>query len=322
MAQKLRAAVIGLGNMGRHHTRVYSELNETQLIGVCDANKELAQEYAKKYSCKAFDSLEELMKQEKPEIVSIAVPTNKHFEATEKVLHYANVLLEKPIAESIESAKKIEELAKKSDYKLMIGHIERFNPVIRFLKKFLIEKNESLLSLSIERLGIAPPKNISTGVTVDLAIHDIDIFRYLTEEEITETNGFAKNFGVTNVDDHCHIFIKGKTASASIVANWVNPTKIRQLRATLKNYFIYLDYISQKIELYEKNELFDPLLEGPTFSTIELQKQEPLKLEILSFIEAVKNNREVEVSAAEGKKNLETALNALKSAEKNGFKIN
>jgi UDP-N-acetylglucosamine 3-dehydrogenase len=188
----------------------------------------------------------------------------------------------------------------------MVGHIERFNPAITQLKRHILESNESILALAAMRLGISPPKNVSTGVVIDLAIHDIDLVRFLTGEEIESVSAKTKNFGITPFEDCAHIFLKTKSSSASIVANWITPRKIRQLYVSLRSSFVYLNYLTQELQVFEPDN---------RTKQIAFEKAEPLKLELEAFLESVRNGTEPPVSGLDGTEALKAALLALQRVE-------
>ncbi|MEK6949699.1 MAG: Gfo/Idh/MocA family oxidoreductase [Nanoarchaeota archaeon] len=179
--EKLNVAVIGVGSMGKNHARVYSEIEDINLVAICDSDNACAKEIAEKYNAKAYSDYKEMIRKEKIDAVSICVPTKLHKEvALHAINAKINTLVEKPIATKIEEAKSIIEAAAKNKVKLMAGHIEIFNPVVQELKK-RIEKNElgNILQVHCERLSLFPQRIIDVGVIVDLAIHEIYVLKYL-----------------------------------------------------------------------------------------------------------------------------------------------
>lgn len=288
----MKVGVVGIGNMGKNHARIYSEMPDCELIGVNDPN-------IKKWNdTKVYSSAEKLFQD--CDCVSIATPTNTHKEIACEALKYCDVLLEKPIAPTKNEALQIIQAAKDNNHTLMIGQVERFNPVVTYLKRFSAER---FLTLNFMRLGISPPKNPTTGIITDLAIHDIDLFRYLTNEEITNGIACKESFDLTPFDDSAHIFLESPSSSASIVANWFNPKKIRHIYASLISHFIYADLIEQTITIHEKLESADSV------QTVKLQKQEPLRLEIEEFLDAVKQKRKPLVCGEDATESLCVAEN-------------
>lgn len=299
--ETLKTAVIGTGNMGRHHVRVYSELPESELVGIADIDLKQAQEYASKYNTNAYKDYKEMLSKEKPDCVSIAVPTGLHTPIGLETLAKTNTLIEKPIAENRENADKLIQKSREQDKKLMIGQIERFNPAVQYIKENF--PSEDLLALNIMRLGIAPPPTTTTGVILDLSIHDIDLFRYLTKEEIVDAKSCSKNLGATDFEDHAHLFLQTENnKTASLIANWINPRKVRHMYITMKKSFLYANFITQKIIIYKPN--------GEEKTTIEVPHKEPLKEEIKEFISSIKENREPIVTGEDAKETLLIALKA------------
>jgi UDP-N-acetylglucosamine 3-dehydrogenase len=311
--ESLKAAVIGVGNMGQHHARVYSEIDACDLVGVADPDKTRAAALAKKLGTDAFADYTEMLSKTRPDVVSVAVPTALHSKVGLDALKAADVLIEKPIALSEDEANQLIKASDAAGRKLMVGHIERFNPAVEYLKNMVDKNGQKILSLETMRLGIAPPAKPSTGVIVDLAIHDIDIVRFLTGEEVVETRASAKSFGLTPFEDHAHVFLKTPGASASIVANWITPHKIRHVYATLSKTFVYLNYITQTVELYEKAE-FDPFVEEGPKRVIELRRREPLRRELEAFLECVRRDAATPVTGKDGLESLRVALEARKAA--------
>jgi UDP-N-acetylglucosamine 3-dehydrogenase len=172
---KLRVGVIGVGAMGKHHVRIYNGMRGVELVGVVDINKKTTKEVATEYNTEAFTDCENLLKKDL-DAVTIAVPTSLHKDIALKAANCGvHMLIEKPIAESLESADAIINAARRENLKLMIGHIERFNPAILKLKE-LISAGElgELLSISCRRVGPYAPRIRDVGIIIDLAVHDID----------------------------------------------------------------------------------------------------------------------------------------------------
>lgn len=311
--QKLIAAVIGVGNMGGHHARIYSMLNNCALGAVCDSDITKAQAVASEFKTKAFSDYNEMLKKVKPDIVSIAVPTAFHKKVAVDALQYSHVLIEKPVALTVSEAKEISNAAKKYGKKVMVGHIERFNPAVSYLKNYIAQNNERVLALDIIRLGLMPPKNPSTGVLTDLAIHDIDLVRFITGEEVIDGNAFSKSFGLTSFEDHTHLFLKTNNATASIVSNWINPRKIRRLIVTLRNAFIEVNLLDQELLIYEKNQQ-DYYKEGNA-TIVKLAREEPLVLELKAFIDFVNGLIENPITVEDAAKTLAVANSLLEKGK-------
>lgn len=321
MSEKIKVAVIGIGNMGQHHARNYFEMPQVDLISICDTDKEKGQNLAKKYNCLFYDNYKKMLKEQKLDAVSIAVPTFLHHRVACDVLGVGvNVLLEKPIATNLVEARNIINKAKNKNLKLMIGHIERFNPAIQRMKE-LIDDNRlgKIISINIKRVGGLPPQIKDANVVIDLAIHDIDISNYLLGGYPKEVYGFKSKNLINDREDSVVILLKYSKSSSFIEANWITPVKIRTMDITGTKAFARLDYINQTITLYEnsyqiKNRLysnFGEFISKTSLSDeikIRINKKEPLMCELENFINVVSNNGTILIANKEAYKALEIAL--------------
>ena len=180
--KNLNVAVIGAGSMGKNHARVYSDIDGAELVAISDIDNE-AGKIAAQFNAKYYKSYKEMLNEEKLDAVSICVPTKLHKSvALDIIKNKINVLIEKPIAATIEEAREIIKAAEKSNIKLMIGHIEQFNPVVAELKK-RIQRNElgKIMQVHCQRLSLFPQRIIDVGVIIDLAIHEIYVLKYLID---------------------------------------------------------------------------------------------------------------------------------------------
>lgn len=316
--KKVKAAVVGVGNMGHNHARTYYNLDESQLIAVCDVNKKRAHEIAVKYNTRAFSDYREILNSNpKPDVISIVVPTKFHQEIACFFLEKGvNVLLEKPIADSLDNAKKIISAAKKSKVKFTVGHVERFNPAVIELKK-LIEKDKlgRILSVIARRVGVFPPNVKDSNVFLDLGVHDIDVINFLLNENPIKIYKHSAKFHTKTQEDAGEIFLVYKDSAAFIQVNWVTPVKIRSLAVTGTRGYAELDYISQRLITHHAkvkkkiDEFFEFVrFSHPRVTQVKIKKEEPLKLEIKAFIENIINNTEPLVSGNEALKVLEICL--------------
>jgi len=319
----LHAAVIGTGNMGKNHARIYSELPDIELVAICDINEETGASLAKKYGCKFYNDYKELIKNEQIDIVSIAVPTTKHKDvAIEFLNNKKHVLVEKPISDTLENAQAIISAAKVNNVKLLIGHIERYNPGVLKVKE-LIKKGEfgDIISINAKRVGGYPAQIKDSNVVVDVAIHDVDILNFLYErqpEKIFSSKGSAFKEGKT---DYVDILLNYGGKSGSIQCNWVTPTKIRTLTVTGTKAYAELNYITQELkvfysEIIESTDDFGDFIVkfgNPKVTEIDVQKEEPLKLELENFIDAVNGKADLKMTPEEALKALAIVLKVLNS---------
>ena len=320
--EKLRAAVIGVGNMGRHHARIYFELDNVELIGVCDKDSKKGSELAKKYKCLFYEDYKDMIEKNNIEIISVAVPTNLHYQIAKFLIERKiNVLLEKPITNDIETANELINLSRNNNTKLMIGHIERYNPVIiRLIELLKSGRLGEIVSINIRRIGGLPPQIKDANVILDLAIHDIDISNFILGKFPKNFYGFkSKNFLNDREDNVIIILDYGKTI-ASIEASWITPIKIRTMDITGTDGYLRLDYINQNIFLY-KNSYFNKNSNFENFNDfvskynlteetkIGIEIKEPLKCEIGNFIHIIENNIDNNEELFYSFKALEIALN-------------
>ena len=304
--KKIRAGVIGVGAMGKHHARIYSGMSGAELIGVVDINKKIASEVAAKYNTEAFTDCARLLKNDL-DAVSIAVPTTLHEDIALKAVNYGvHMLVEKPIAESIKSADAIIDAARRENLKLMIGHIERFNPTILKLKE-LISTGElgEIISISCRRVGPYPPRIRDVGIIIDLAVHDIDAISYLYGKRAMNVYSIAGN-SFHSKEDHASILLQYEDKKSGMVeTNWLTPHKIRKLTVTGTEGVAHADYLEQSLEIWKEGEV----------RKVQIEKREPLKNELEHFLHAIVNEEEPSPSGEEGKYALHVALSAIKSYE-------
>ncbi|QLJ52180.1 MAG: UDP-N-acetyl-D-glucosaminuronic acid 3-dehydrogenase [Candidatus Fermentimicrarchaeum limneticum] len=301
----IKVGVIGTGSMGRNHARVYSQLPDVSLVGVADVNRNLVQSVAKEYNTAAFTEYPELLKQGL-DAVSIAVPTSLHKKvAIDAAENGVDILLEKPISDTISNARKIIEACEKNKVKLMVGHIERFNPIVDVIKSRI---DENTISINIRRLGPLPPRVADVGVVVDLAIHDIDIIRYITNSEFKKVYGLTSTNLSNHEDTAILSFEMENGILANINANWLTPFKVREIDIAGKRNFIRGYFIEQKVIEYAKHED-----NSYTTQEIPVKYAEPLKIELEKFVECVRQGKEPPISGHEALKALEIAVRCLRS---------
>ncbi|WP_456394792.1 UDP-N-acetylglucosamine 3-dehydrogenase [Thermococcus sp.] len=307
----LRVGVVGVGNMGYHHARVYSELareGKVELVGIADANFERAKEVAKRFGAIPYADYRELAKEEL-DAVSIAVPTSLHRQvALEFIGKGTSVLVEKPIADTVENARVIIEASREEGVTLMIGHIERFNPAVLKLKE-VIEGGilGEIVTMNAKRVGPMVVRIADVGVIIDLAVHDIDVMGFLAGSRVREVYAKARNVKhPANVDDYALIMLTFENEISGVVeTNRLTPHKTRTLNVVGTSGIAYLDYINQSLTIYDEQWVKEA----------KIQKKEPLRNELEHFIECVEGRKRPLVSGEEGLHALEVAIRALESAE-------
>lgn len=316
--ESLNAAVIGVGSMGKNHARIYADLPGVNLVAVADSNEETAENIAEKYTCKPYKDYKEMIQNEKLDVVSIAVPTKLHMQVALDVIEKGiNVLIEKPIASSVEEGKKIIEFASKKKVKLMAGHIERFNPAVIELKKKL-DNNElgKIFKIDVNRVGPFPRRIRDVGVVIDLAVHDLDIIRYLTNSEVEKVHSEIEKRIHTKHEDLLSAILRLKNGViCNLNVNWLTPTKIRKLYITGEKGMFVINYLTQELYFYENaeisnNEDYQDIMMGVSEGKMikfNFEKKEPLKAEIEHFIDCVRNNQEPIITGEDSIKALEIA---------------
>jgi predicted dehydrogenase len=316
----LKTAVIGVGSMGKNHARVYSELAEANLVGVSDANAATAESIGKVFGVNSYSDYHELLEKEKPQAVSVAVPTVLHEQVVTDVLKSgADVLVEKPIAATIEEGQRLIALAKKLNRKLMVGHIVRFNPAIQELKKRL-DAGElgRIYQVFCRRAGPFPARIRDVGVVIDLAPHDVDIIRFLTGLDPIRLYAETEQRIHTDHEDLVLGMLRlpeGITAAVEI--NWLTPTKIREVLVLGERGLFRVDDLTQDLYFYENAQAsgltWDSLknLRGVSEGGMEryaIQRFEPLKAELQGFLKAIQGNTTVPVTGEDGLAALRIAL--------------
>lgn len=314
----LPVAVVGAGNMGRHHARNYSRLEEADLRAVVDRDLDRAQALADRFGAAAFAEVDELLR-EVPDLAaaSVAVPTSLHAEVAGALLSAGrHVLVEKPIAPTVEEADRLIELATQNSVVLAVGHVERFNPAVRELKRLLDDgRLGTPLSLIARRVGLMPPQIRDANVIVDLAVHDIDIFCYLLDAESPdELYCNAGRAIATDRFDFADISIRFGSVSCFLQVNWVTPVKIRSLAFTGTEGYAQLEYVTQRLEYYPGAQTKEPdsfaeleALSEQSPELIEFQHTEPLERELREFIAAARGEGGSTVTGKEAKRSMAIA---------------
>lgn len=315
----LKAGVIGVGYIGFHHARIYSSLNNiVKLQGVFDIDQYKSETIADNLGTKSYYSMEDLIND--CDIISIAAPTDKHHEIALNCLKKGkHLLIEKPISDCVEKAYEIKYFAQKYGLIVMVGFTERFNPVVKQLSNYLATP----IFIEARRMGPLPSRKPSTGVILDLMIHDIDIIvNYLMKDhKIKSINSLGNSvYDFTNNEDIAIGSIVFENGSIAVMtASRCHPSKERKMRIVQKDNSIHLDLILQYMEIHHipsniyKNpeaESFEVKIEIPN-----IIRAESLKLEIIEFIQSVLNKKEPLVNVDSGIKSLEIAMQMIKNIQ-------
>jgi len=300
----IKVAVIGVGSMGQNHARVYSDSKNCTLIAVSDPNTEQLEKVAKRYGVKSYANYKEMLQSEDIDAVSISVPTSLHKEVAIYILNKRkHVLLEKPIASTEEEAKEIIECARLNGVKLMIGHIERFNPAVIELKKRLSDLGE-IYKIDAQRIGPFPERMTDVGVITDLSVHDIDIIHFLIGSHPTRIYAETQQKLHPHHEDSVTALMRyGNEIKAVLNINYLSPTKIRELQVFGKKGMFRVNYLNQDLYFYENGSFASDQWVGVSegdMKKINLTKREPLQVEIESFISCILENTEPSVTGEHG----------------------
>lgn len=316
----LGVGVVGTGSMGRNHVRVLSEIAD--LKGIADTNTEVLNPLCDQYNAKGCLTIDELLKLEGLDAVSIATPTTTHYDIAKKCLEAGkHVMLEKPMCETLEQGIELRDLARSQGVVLTIGFIERHNPVTRFTRN-LIETNQmgDVINLSSRRVSSYPARIRDVGVIMDLGVHDIDALRYLGGGKVTEVYTAAGSYNNPKFEDHANILMKFESGiSAHVHVNWLTPMKSRKVFITTSKNFVEMDYTAQSLEISTSKFLdidLGNLYRIPqAYDTekINVAQQEPLKNELQDFIDSIEKKQAPLVSAEDGINVLKIAIAAMQS---------
>lgn len=306
----MKAAVIGVGIMGRNHARIYRSLPSVDLMAVADTDSATLESAVSEYQVRGYASHTELLEKERPDVVSVAVPTSLHKQVTLDALESgAHVLVEKPIAATVEEAQAMINAAQRKNRQLMVGHVERFNPAVLALKSALRE--EEIISINITRVGPLPPRVQDVGVIIDLGTHDIDLIRFLTDTEFEEVHAVSSIANARHEDTALMIFRMSNGALAQITTNWLTPYKAREIVVWTRQRQFHANLVTQQLTEYS-----DYNLDSGAYRVKHwvIPHAEPLQRELAAFVESVVNGSTPPVTGEDGLAALSIAYRCLGSA--------
>jgi predicted dehydrogenase len=301
--KKIKVAVIGIGNLGQHHARIYYSMKElVNLVAIVDVDKTKIEKYKKIYpNVEFFTDYRNVI--DKIDAVSLVVPTKLHYSiAKEIILAKKHILIEKPITTTVEEAEELVFLAEQNNVILQVGHVERFNPVIQTIKDYVYQPKfiESM------RLSNFDPRVADIGVVLDLMIHDIDIVLSFVKSNLKSIEAYgAKVF--TNNEDIVKARLRFENGSiCDLTASRISLNKYRKMHIFQPDSYISIDFIRQNAKIYRK--IFSSNEQKIELIRPKIKKEEPLKLELQNFINSIIENKKPIVTGYHAKQALEVAI--------------
>jgi UDP-N-acetylglucosamine 3-dehydrogenase len=321
----LKSCIIGLGAMGRNHARVAAEVAGTKLVGLADPseqNRTIAQRVAP--GVNVYADYREMLEAEKPHMATLAVPTDLHCELACAVLaRGVHVMVEKPIAPSIAEADKMIAAGVLHNRKLMVGHIERFNPAVQEMRRLVAEKTiGKIFQLHARRLSPFPSRIQDVGVILDLATHDIDAMHFITGSKVVRAFAETARQAHKSCEDMVSGLLRFESGEIGLLdVSWLSPVKVREITVIGEGGMLVADYLSQDLRWYKNGKAneswtaatnFSGAVEGDMIKTY-IPKKEPLRSEHEEFAACILENRTPQVSGETGRAALDVALRLMQS---------
>jgi predicted dehydrogenase len=307
----MRAAVIGAGAMGRHHVRVYHELDEVDIVAVADPDPDRRQAVARRFPVQCWPDVAQLLAAEELDLVSVAVPSQQHRQVASAAIEAGlPVLVEKPLASTAEEARTLIALAERRGVLLTVGHVERFNPAVLELRRRLAAGQLGrVFKIKARRLGPFPERVRDVGVVIDLATHDPDLMAWLIGAPVTRVYAeTARQIHTAHEDLLLGQLRFADGTIGSLDIDWLTPTKVRELIVTGERGMFVVNYLTQELYFYA-NDAADSRWEALGILTgvsegnmtrIRIERREPLAAELAAFVAAVRDGAPLQVTAADG----------------------
>jgi predicted dehydrogenase len=299
--KNLRVGVVGVGHIGKNHARLYAETKAADFTAIYDTDASNAAQVAEQYKVRAAESLGQFA--ELVDAASIATPTSSHFAVAQPLLEKGkHLLVEKPIAEDTTQASQLAELAAQRQLVLQVGHVERFNPVLSALEARLTHPR----FIEAHRLSPFPNRSTDIGVVLDLMIHDLEIILHLVRSPVQTIDAVGVPV-LSRREDIANARIRFENGCvANITSSRISPERMRKIRVFQEDAYLSLDYQNQTGEIYRK------IGGGIDRAEVEIEKEEPLKRQLLSFIECAGRGLQPKVSGFEATAALELAVQITK----------
>ncbi|MEW5895665.1 MAG: Gfo/Idh/MocA family oxidoreductase [Candidatus Omnitrophota bacterium] len=309
--KKIKLAIIGIGHLGARHLKCASQLSDkVELTAICDTKTARTRKLADHYGVTLFKNYQKLLG--RVDAVDIAVPTVFHHEIAKFFLqNKVHVFVEKPITKTLEEADELIELAGQNNLKLQVGHVERFNSAFMAITKL----TKHPVFIECHRLNKFPNRSLDIGVVEDLMIHDLDILLSLNACPVKEFHAVGMNV-LTDKEDIASVrLVFENGCTCNLTASRISEDVMRKIRIFTRNTYISLDYMQQAAHIYKKK--------GPLIlkHSLPIQKEEPLKQEIESFIDCVREDKSPVVPGAAGRNALEIALKICEDIKRNREKV-
>lgn len=295
MGQSIRCAVVGVGYLGRFHAQKYKMIPEAELVGVCDASPERAQEIAKELGVQAFNQPKDLIG--KVDAVTVAASTQAHYELTKLFLQNGiHVNVEKPITSTLDQARELVKLAKEKNLRLQVGHVERFNPALQAARA----KLEMPLFIECHRLAAFKPRGVDVDVVLDLMIHDLDVILSMVKSPVKSVSGVGTPV-LTQLVDIANARVEFESGTiANITASRVSQNATRKFRVFQKKQYLSIDFGSGEVNLTTKTGEWEGENLPLEFESWSLEKGDALLAETQAFINAIKTGTTPVVSGEDG----------------------
>jgi len=299
--KKLRVGVVGVGHIGSNHAQIYAELPHAEFVAVFDIDPARAAEIAAKYKTKAVESLNEFA--EMVDAASVATPTNAHFSVARDLLARGkHLLIEKPITENTADARELAQRAAEKRLVLQVGHVERFNPVLSALEQRLTHPR----FIEAHRLSPYPNRSTEIGVVLDLMIHDLEIILHLVNSTVETIDAVGVPV-LSRGEDIANARLRFASGCiANITSSRISPERMRKIRVFQEDAYLSLDYQGQSGEIYRR-------VNGQiTRDPVPIEKEEPLRQQLASFVDCALTGGEPKVSGSHAAAALELAVEITK----------
>src|SRR5438067_3162166 len=299
--KKLRVGVVGVGHIGSNHARLYAEIPSAEFSAIYDVDLAKADAIAKKYRITPAQSLDEFI--EMVDAASIATPTNTHYEVARSLLARGkHLLVEKPITDNTAHAAELVELAARNGLILQVGHVERFNPVLNALEKHLTHPR----FIEAHRLSPYPERSTDIGVVLDLMIHDLEVILHFVRSPVQSIDAVGVPV-LSRGEDIANARMRFENGCvANVTSSRISPERMRKIRVFQEDAYLSLDYQNQSGEIYRRAGAYI------TRDKVEIEREEPLKLQLTSFVECASTGRQPRVSGSQATAALKLAVEITK----------